>query len=154
MSQRLTPSWILSWAEEDVPFDNFLSGARHSDCLSPTVTCVFFSDGNFADAVFRFNANISYSGVLHAVTQDVSALPPRQSFSVPVLRLLSHLLTFLLRVCSLRTKRSSSATPSWLCCPRRRSCPVSTRSWRATSRPSDVWWPPRPASRPSPSCPS
>uniref|UniRef100_A0A9J8CAV8 J domain-containing protein n=1 Tax=Cyprinus carpio carpio TaxID=630221 RepID=A0A9J8CAV8_CYPCA len=25
---------------------------------------------NFADAVFRFNANISYSGVLHAVTQD------------------------------------------------------------------------------------
>uniref|UniRef100_A0A3B3VS99 DnaJ heat shock protein family (Hsp40) member C13 n=1 Tax=Poecilia latipinna TaxID=48699 RepID=A0A3B3VS99_9TELE len=26
--------------------------------------------GNFADAVFRFNANISYSGVLHAVTQD------------------------------------------------------------------------------------
>ncbi|XP_056274034.1 dnaJ homolog subfamily C member 13-like isoform X2 [Pseudoliparis swirei] len=27
-------------------------------------------DGNFADAVFRFNANISYSGVLHAVTQD------------------------------------------------------------------------------------
>lgn len=29
-------------------------------------------DGNFADAVFRFNANISYSGVLHAVTQDVS----------------------------------------------------------------------------------
>lgn len=32
------------------------------------------SDGNFADAVFRFNANISYSGVLHAVTQDVSVL--------------------------------------------------------------------------------
>lgn len=30
------------------------------------------SGGNFADAVFRFNANISYSGVLHAVTQDVS----------------------------------------------------------------------------------
>ncbi|XP_073686489.1 dnaJ homolog subfamily C member 13 isoform X1 [Garra rufa] len=27
-------------------------------------------NGNFADAVFRFNANISYSGVLHAVTQD------------------------------------------------------------------------------------
>ncbi|XP_043960502.1 dnaJ homolog subfamily C member 13-like isoform X3 [Gambusia affinis] len=26
--------------------------------------------GNFADSVFRFNANISYSGVLHAVTQD------------------------------------------------------------------------------------
>ncbi|MEQ2168562.1 DnaJ subfamily C member 13 [Goodea atripinnis] len=26
--------------------------------------------GNFADAVFKFNANISYSGVLHAVTQD------------------------------------------------------------------------------------
>uniref|UniRef100_A0A3B5MEJ4 J domain-containing protein n=1 Tax=Xiphophorus couchianus TaxID=32473 RepID=A0A3B5MEJ4_9TELE len=26
--------------------------------------------GTFADAVFRFNANISYSGVLHAVTQD------------------------------------------------------------------------------------
>uniref|UniRef100_A0A3B3Y3K6 J domain-containing protein n=1 Tax=Poecilia mexicana TaxID=48701 RepID=A0A3B3Y3K6_9TELE len=26
--------------------------------------------GDFADAVFRFNANISYSGVLHAVTQD------------------------------------------------------------------------------------
>lgn len=33
---------------------------------------VLLSDGNFADAVFRFNANISYSGVLHAVTQDVS----------------------------------------------------------------------------------
>ncbi|KAH0627267.1 hypothetical protein JD844_002784 [Phrynosoma platyrhinos] len=27
-------------------------------------------NGNFADAVFRFNSNISYSGVLHAVTQD------------------------------------------------------------------------------------
>ncbi|XP_018613426.2 dnaJ homolog subfamily C member 13-like isoform X1 [Scleropages formosus] len=27
-------------------------------------------NGSFADAVFRFNANISYSGVLHAVTQD------------------------------------------------------------------------------------
>ncbi|XP_059584765.1 dnaJ homolog subfamily C member 13 isoform X1 [Alligator mississippiensis] len=27
-------------------------------------------NSNFADAVFRFNANISYSGVLHAVTQD------------------------------------------------------------------------------------
>ncbi|XP_073797395.1 dnaJ homolog subfamily C member 13 isoform X1 [Danio rerio] len=27
-------------------------------------------NGGFADAVFRFNANISYSGVLHAVTQD------------------------------------------------------------------------------------
>uniref|UniRef100_A0A8C9S306 DnaJ heat shock protein family (Hsp40) member C13 n=1 Tax=Scleropages formosus TaxID=113540 RepID=A0A8C9S306_SCLFO len=27
-------------------------------------------NGNFGDAVFRFNANISYSGVLHAVTQD------------------------------------------------------------------------------------
>uniref|UniRef100_A0A6Q2Y6F1 J domain-containing protein n=1 Tax=Esox lucius TaxID=8010 RepID=A0A6Q2Y6F1_ESOLU len=27
-------------------------------------------NGNFADAVFRFNANVSYSGVLHAVTQD------------------------------------------------------------------------------------
>uniref|UniRef100_A0A8B9HJM2 J domain-containing protein n=1 Tax=Astyanax mexicanus TaxID=7994 RepID=A0A8B9HJM2_ASTMX len=27
-------------------------------------------NGIFADAVFRFNANISYSGVLHAVTQD------------------------------------------------------------------------------------
>ncbi|XP_058231751.1 dnaJ homolog subfamily C member 13-like isoform X4 [Hemibagrus wyckioides] len=27
-------------------------------------------NGNFADAVYRFNANISYSGVLHAVTQD------------------------------------------------------------------------------------
>uniref|UniRef100_A0A2I3HZT1 DnaJ heat shock protein family (Hsp40) member C13 n=1 Tax=Nomascus leucogenys TaxID=61853 RepID=A0A2I3HZT1_NOMLE len=27
-------------------------------------------NGNFADSVFRFNANISYSGVLHAVTQD------------------------------------------------------------------------------------
>ncbi|KAJ8397415.1 hypothetical protein AAFF_G00439640 [Aldrovandia affinis] len=26
--------------------------------------------GSFGDAVFRFNANISYSGVLHAVTQD------------------------------------------------------------------------------------
>ncbi|XP_016334139.1 dnaJ homolog subfamily C member 13-like, partial [Sinocyclocheilus anshuiensis] len=25
---------------------------------------------NFADAVFRFNSNISYSGVIHAVTQD------------------------------------------------------------------------------------
>uniref|UniRef100_A0A673ZKQ0 DnaJ homologue subfamily C GRV2/DNAJC13 N-terminal domain-containing protein n=1 Tax=Salmo trutta TaxID=8032 RepID=A0A673ZKQ0_SALTR len=32
--------------------------------------CLSFSDGNFADAVFRFNANVSYSGVLHAVTQD------------------------------------------------------------------------------------
>lgn len=32
----------------------------------------FILDNNFADAVFRFNANISYSGVLHAVTQDVS----------------------------------------------------------------------------------
>ncbi|KAJ8336735.1 hypothetical protein SKAU_G00379550 [Synaphobranchus kaupii] len=27
-------------------------------------------NGSFGDAVFRFNANISYSGVLHAVTQD------------------------------------------------------------------------------------
>uniref|UniRef100_A0A3Q2XC25 DnaJ heat shock protein family (Hsp40) member C13 n=1 Tax=Hippocampus comes TaxID=109280 RepID=A0A3Q2XC25_HIPCM len=27
-------------------------------------------NGHFADAVYRFNANISYSGVLHAVTQD------------------------------------------------------------------------------------
>uniref|UniRef100_A0A8C7UW68 J domain-containing protein n=1 Tax=Oncorhynchus mykiss TaxID=8022 RepID=A0A8C7UW68_ONCMY len=27
-------------------------------------------NGSFADAVFRFNANVSYSGVLHAVTQD------------------------------------------------------------------------------------
>lgn len=37
--------------------------------LPPFSLCL---DGNFADAVFRFNANISYSGVLHAVTQDVS----------------------------------------------------------------------------------
>uniref|UniRef100_A0A8C4R869 DnaJ homologue subfamily C GRV2/DNAJC13 N-terminal domain-containing protein n=1 Tax=Eptatretus burgeri TaxID=7764 RepID=A0A8C4R869_EPTBU len=27
-------------------------------------------NGNFAEAVFRFNANVSYSGLLHAVTQD------------------------------------------------------------------------------------
>lgn len=35
---------------------------------------LLFSGGNFADSVFRFNANISYSGVLHAVTQDVSLI--------------------------------------------------------------------------------
>lgn len=49
-------------------------------------------DGNFADAVYRFNANISYSGVLHAVTQDVSVFdscgtdavhPPQQRSHPP-----------------------------------------------------------------------
>ncbi|XP_056274033.1 dnaJ homolog subfamily C member 13-like isoform X1 [Pseudoliparis swirei] len=41
------------------------------DVDNPQVfTVEFIPDGNFADAVFRFNANISYSGVLHAVTQD------------------------------------------------------------------------------------
>ena len=35
---------------------------------------LFFSaDGmTFSDVVYRFNANISYSGLLHAVTGDVS----------------------------------------------------------------------------------
>ena len=35
----------------------------------------YFSAGmTFAEAVTRFNSNISYSGLLHAVTQDVSHL--------------------------------------------------------------------------------
>lgn len=56
------------------------------------------------------------------------------------------------RVFSQRTKRSSSTTPSWLFYRRRLSCRLLTPSWRAISRPSDGWWPPRLASRLSPSC--
>lgn len=77
------------------------------------------SGGNFADAVFRFNANISYSGVLHAVTQDVSC--PRLLLMVffsshllwprliTVIQCHHHQLPCacsLHRVCSQRTKRS------------------------------------------------
>lgn len=56
------------------------------------------------------------------------------------------------RVCSQRTKRSWSTTPSWPFYLRRLSCLRWTLSWRAISRPFAVWWPPRLVSRPSPSC--
>ncbi len=109
--------------------------------------------------MFRFNANISYSGVLHAVTQDVSVFKSCANYVRPFARerftLISlplSLSVFLLRVFSLRTKRSSSTTPSWLFCPRRPSCRLLMLSWRAISRPFDAWWPPRLASRLSPSC--
>lgn len=123
------------------------------------------SGGNFADAVFRFNANISYSGVLHAVTQDVSC--PRLLLMVffsshllwprliTVIQCHHHQLPCacsLHRVCSQRTKRSWSTTPSWPFYLRRLSCLRWTLSWRAISRPFAVWWPPRLVSRPSPSC--
>lgn len=61
-------------------------------------------------------------------------------------------LCFLFRVFSLRTKRSSSTMPSWHFYPRRQSCQLLTLSWRAISRPSAAWWPPRLASRLSHSC--
>jgi hypothetical protein len=32
---------------------------------------ISFSGWNFAEAVSRFNANIAYSGLIHAVTQEV-----------------------------------------------------------------------------------
>lgn len=93
----------------------------------PSFLC---SDGNFADAVFRFNANISYSGVLHAVTQDVSVFtscviyvyPSVQAGFTQISPIFTALSLFLFRVFSLRTKKSSSTTPSWLCYPRRLSC--------------------------------
>lgn len=129
------------------------------NCSIPPFLC---SDGNFADAVFRFNANISYSGVLHAVTQDVSLLSSCVIYVYPSVQAgftlifpslsLSVSLSVLFRVFSLRTKRSSSTTPSWLFYPRRLSCRLLMLSWRAISRPSDAWWPPRLASRLSPSC--
>ncbi|GAB0184323.1 dnaJ subfamily C member 13 [Grus japonensis] len=46
------------------------SSTERDSLLASLLDGVRASDGNFADAVFRFNANISYSGVLHAVTQD------------------------------------------------------------------------------------
>lgn len=111
--------------------------------------------------MFRFNANISYSGVLHAVTQDVSVsnpcviysmsiyLPGQDSHSFPPPLSLSFLL---FRVFSRRTKRSSSTTPFWLFYPRRLSCQLLTLNWRAISRLFDGWWPRRLASRLLPSC--
>ena len=42
------------------------------------VFCVF-SDNDFHLAVQRFNNNVSYSGLLHAVTQDVSTLYPKHT---------------------------------------------------------------------------
>ena len=114
----------------------------------------FYSDGNFADAVFRFNANISYSGVLHAVTQDVSASEPFDLSSSPGLTLGSVFFIFLFRVFSLRTKRSSSTMPFWHFCPRRLNCLHLMLSWRVISRLFDGWWPRRLASRLLPSYPS
>ena len=38
----------------------------------------------FAEAVSRFNSNVSYSGLLHAVTADVSHRRPRGSLAFPV----------------------------------------------------------------------
>lgn len=102
--------------------------------------------------MFRFNANISYSGVLHAVTQDVS-VSESCVISCPSVSL-SRSLVFPFRVFSRRTKRSSSTTPFWRFYPRRRNCLLLTLSWRAISRLSDGWWPQRPASRLLPSCPS
>jgi hypothetical protein len=39
-----------------------------------------FSGWNFAEAVSRFNANIAYSGLIHAVTQEVKNSFGRQHF--------------------------------------------------------------------------
>ena len=36
----------------------------------------FFLAATFAEAVERFNSNIPYNGLLHAVTQDVSTVCP------------------------------------------------------------------------------
>lgn len=78
-------------------------------------------------------------------------LPRRDSHWFPPSSSLSLSLSVPFRVFSQRTKRSSSTTPSWLCYLRRLSCRLSMPSWRAISRPSDAWWPPRLASRLSPS---
>ena len=45
----------------------------HSDTLTRNLTSnFFFLPATFAEAVERFNSNIPYNGLLHAVTQDVS----------------------------------------------------------------------------------
>lgn len=100
--------------------------------------------------MFRFNANISYSGVLHAVTQDVSVSESCVIFRPSVSLTRSHTWPFLIslsRVFSLRTKRSSSTMPFWHFCPRKLNCLHLTLSWRVISRLFDGWWPQRPASR-------
>ncbi|XP_069068012.1 dnaJ homolog subfamily C member 13 isoform X2 [Pleurodeles waltl] len=51
------------WGLMSMPVDEEVE-SLHLRFLNTPPNC------NFADAVFRFNANISYSGVLHAVTQD------------------------------------------------------------------------------------
>lgn len=51
------------WGLMSMPVDEEVE-SLHLRFLNTPPNC------NFADAVFRFNSNISYSGVLHAVTQD------------------------------------------------------------------------------------
>ncbi len=63
-------------------------------------------------------------------------------------------LFFLCRVCSQRTKRNWSTMPSWRSYLKMWICRGPTLSLRPSSRPSGVWWRPKPASRPSHSCQS
>ncbi|XP_053322304.1 dnaJ homolog subfamily C member 13 [Spea bombifrons] len=51
------------WGLMSVPVDEEVESLHLRFLTTPP-------NGVFADAVFRFNSNISYSGVLHAVTQD------------------------------------------------------------------------------------
>ncbi|KAM8967651.1 dnaJ homolog subfamily C member 13 isoform 1-T1 [Pelodytes ibericus] len=51
------------WGLMSVPVDEEVESLHLRFLTTPP-------NGIFADAVFRFNSNISYSGVLHAVTQD------------------------------------------------------------------------------------
>lgn len=57
-----TQKW-QRWGLLSMPVDEEVESLHLRFLITP-------SNGNFADAVFRFNANIAYSGVLHAVTQD------------------------------------------------------------------------------------
>ncbi|XP_032807043.2 dnaJ homolog subfamily C member 13 isoform X1 [Petromyzon marinus] len=51
------------WGLMSTPVDEEVESTHLRFLASPP-------NGNFADAVYRFNANVSYSGLLHAVTQD------------------------------------------------------------------------------------
>ena len=78
---------------------------------------LFFHTATFAEAVERFNSNIPYNGLLHAVTQDVSTVGHSvspfvsvscfvtNSFFFPSLKL--SIVRILCRGCLLKTRKSS-----------------------------------------------
>ena len=78
---------------------------------------LFFHTATFAEAVERFNSNIPYNGLLHAVTQDVSTVGHSvspfvsvscfvtNSFFFPSLKL--SIVCILCRGCLLKTRKSS-----------------------------------------------